>query len=187
MQDDVLGAVSLIFWTLTLVVLIKYVGIVMMANDDGEGGSVRWSCCRTYECMARVWGNVWRSCVVWRGVAWCGGVGWGGNRGMTLALVCSRPRQLLHSLAGGTFALYSLLCRKIGIKPHSTLNSGESQQMRALTSLSRTSSFLRGGTAGGTAGCGSSGDRPWWQFLSIRSSSVRRAMRRSRASQYMLW
>lgn len=37
MQDDILGAVSLIFWTLTLIVLVKYVGLALMADDDGEG------------------------------------------------------------------------------------------------------------------------------------------------------
>ncbi len=32
------GALSLIFWTLTLIVSVKYVLIVMRANNDGEGG-----------------------------------------------------------------------------------------------------------------------------------------------------
>lgn len=34
---DVMGAVSLIFWTLTLLALLKYVLIVLWANDNGEG------------------------------------------------------------------------------------------------------------------------------------------------------
>lgn len=34
---DVLGAVSCIFWTLTLLALLKYVLIVLWANDNGEG------------------------------------------------------------------------------------------------------------------------------------------------------
>ncbi len=34
----VMGAVSLVFWTLTLVVTFKYVLIVMRADNDGEGG-----------------------------------------------------------------------------------------------------------------------------------------------------
>ncbi|GAX81809.1 hypothetical protein CEUSTIGMA_g9237.t1 [Chlamydomonas eustigma] len=38
-QDDILGAISIIFWSLTLVALIKYVFIVLQANDQGEGGT----------------------------------------------------------------------------------------------------------------------------------------------------
>lgn len=37
-ETRVLGAVSLIFWTLTLIVSVKYVLIVMRADNDGEGG-----------------------------------------------------------------------------------------------------------------------------------------------------
>jgi KUP system potassium uptake protein len=35
---DVLGVLSLIFWTLTLVVSLKYVTVVMRADNHGEGG-----------------------------------------------------------------------------------------------------------------------------------------------------
>ena len=38
-HDDLLGAVSLIIWTLTLIVTIKYVFIVIRADDEGEGGT----------------------------------------------------------------------------------------------------------------------------------------------------
>jgi KUP system potassium uptake protein len=34
---DVLGALSLIFWTFTLIGLVKYVVIVLNADDNGEG------------------------------------------------------------------------------------------------------------------------------------------------------
>lgn len=37
--DDLLGALSLIIWTVTLMVTVKYVLIVLRANDDGEGGT----------------------------------------------------------------------------------------------------------------------------------------------------
>lgn len=37
-HDDVLCATSLIFWSITLVVLLKYVFIVLLADDNGEGG-----------------------------------------------------------------------------------------------------------------------------------------------------
>ena len=36
-KRDIYGAISLIFWTLTLVALIKYVLVVLRANDTGEG------------------------------------------------------------------------------------------------------------------------------------------------------
>ncbi|CAA0807332.1 Potassium transporter 7 [Striga hermonthica] len=38
-DEDVLGALSLVLYTLILISLIKYVCIVLWANDDGEGGT----------------------------------------------------------------------------------------------------------------------------------------------------
>ena len=35
---DVFGVVSLIFWSVTLIVSVKYIGILMRADNDGEGG-----------------------------------------------------------------------------------------------------------------------------------------------------
>ncbi|KAJ6326692.1 hypothetical protein OIU78_013723 [Salix suchowensis] len=37
-EDTVFGAFSLVFWTLTLFSLFKYVGFMLCANDNGEGG-----------------------------------------------------------------------------------------------------------------------------------------------------
>ncbi|WP_411834173.1 potassium transporter Kup [Pseudoxanthomonas mexicana] len=37
-HDTVLGVLSLVFWALTLVVTVKYVTIIMRADNDGEGG-----------------------------------------------------------------------------------------------------------------------------------------------------
>lgn len=37
-HDSVLGVLSLIIWTITLMITIQYVGLVMRANQDGEGG-----------------------------------------------------------------------------------------------------------------------------------------------------
>lgn len=37
-EPRVLGAASLVFWTLTLIVSLKYVLVVMRADNDGEGG-----------------------------------------------------------------------------------------------------------------------------------------------------
>jgi KUP system potassium uptake protein len=36
-EDDVLGALSLVLYTLILIPLVKYVLVVLWANDDGEG------------------------------------------------------------------------------------------------------------------------------------------------------
>ncbi|XP_043720918.1 potassium transporter 5-like [Telopea speciosissima] len=38
-NDDILGVLSIIFYTLTLLPLIKYVFIVLQANDNGDGGT----------------------------------------------------------------------------------------------------------------------------------------------------
>ena len=37
--NDLLGALSLIIWTLTLMVSVKYVLVVLRADDEGEGGT----------------------------------------------------------------------------------------------------------------------------------------------------
>ncbi len=37
-QDDVFGVISLMFWSITIIVSIKYVTILMRADNDGEGG-----------------------------------------------------------------------------------------------------------------------------------------------------
>jgi KUP system potassium uptake protein len=36
-SEDVLGVMSLIFWTMTLIILVKYVCIILRADDNGEG------------------------------------------------------------------------------------------------------------------------------------------------------
>ncbi|KAJ4727635.1 Potassium transporter [Melia azedarach] len=38
-EDDILGVLSLVFYTLTLIPLLKYVFIVLHANDNGGGGT----------------------------------------------------------------------------------------------------------------------------------------------------
>jgi KUP system potassium uptake protein len=36
-NEEIYGALSFVFWTLTLIPLIKYVTIVLRADDNGEG------------------------------------------------------------------------------------------------------------------------------------------------------
>jgi KUP system potassium uptake protein len=38
-QEDLVGALSIIIWTLTFMVTLKYVFVVLSADDDGEGGT----------------------------------------------------------------------------------------------------------------------------------------------------
>lgn len=38
-NEEIFGALSFVFWTLTLVPLLKYVFIVLRADDNGEGAS----------------------------------------------------------------------------------------------------------------------------------------------------
>ncbi|BAT04304.1 Os08g0206400 [Oryza sativa Japonica Group] len=38
-DEDVIGALSLIIYTLTLIPLMKYVFVVLRANDNGQGGT----------------------------------------------------------------------------------------------------------------------------------------------------
>jgi KUP system potassium uptake protein len=38
-NEEIYGVLSLVFWTLTLVTLLKYVLVVLRADDDGEGGT----------------------------------------------------------------------------------------------------------------------------------------------------
>ena len=36
-NEDVIGALSLVIYTLILIPLVKYVLVILWANDDGEG------------------------------------------------------------------------------------------------------------------------------------------------------
>jgi KUP system potassium uptake protein len=36
--EDVYGVISLMFWSITLIVSVKYIGVVMRADNEGEGG-----------------------------------------------------------------------------------------------------------------------------------------------------
>jgi KUP system potassium uptake protein len=38
-NEEIYGVLSLVFWTVTLITLLKYVLVVLPADDDGEGGT----------------------------------------------------------------------------------------------------------------------------------------------------
>jgi KUP system potassium uptake protein len=48
-DEDVIGALSLIIYTLTLIPLMKYVFVVLRANDNGQG-KISHSCNLTVIC-----------------------------------------------------------------------------------------------------------------------------------------
>ena len=37
--EDLVGALSIVIWSLTLIVTVKYTFIVLRADDDGQGGT----------------------------------------------------------------------------------------------------------------------------------------------------
>ena len=39
-EPDIFGVLSLVFWTLTVIVTLKYVTLIMRANNNGEGGTM---------------------------------------------------------------------------------------------------------------------------------------------------
>ena len=39
-EPDILGVLSLVFWTLTVIVALKYVTLIMRADNNGEGGTM---------------------------------------------------------------------------------------------------------------------------------------------------
>jgi KUP system potassium uptake protein len=38
MRPTVLGILSLVFWSLMIVITVKYVAVIMRADNEGEGG-----------------------------------------------------------------------------------------------------------------------------------------------------
>ena len=59
-EDDaeILGVLSLIFWTFTLVLLVKYAFIVLQADDNGEGTKtvmllLMYNCVRPVLCVCK--------------------------------------------------------------------------------------------------------------------------------------
>lgn len=80
-NEEIYGVLSFVFWTLTLVPLLKYVFIVLRADDNGEG--------------ERDFSQTRKSSK---------------NR---KSIICSFAYVQIFS--GGTFALYSLICRHVKV------------------------------------------------------------------------
>ncbi|KAL1919211.1 uncharacterized protein VTP21DRAFT_1903 [Calcarisporiella thermophila] len=55
-REEILGALSMIIWTLTLIVTIKYVFFVLRADDIGEGGTFA-----LYSLLSRYMNIAWRN------------------------------------------------------------------------------------------------------------------------------
>ena len=62
----VLGSLSLILWALTLSVTIKYVSVIMRADNEGEGGILAMFALAQRQCVA---GSLWSRMVVWLALA----------------------------------------------------------------------------------------------------------------------
>jgi KUP system potassium uptake protein len=64
--EAVLGALSLILWALTISVTIKYVSVIMRADNDGEGGILAMFALAQRQIIA---GSLWARVVVWLALA----------------------------------------------------------------------------------------------------------------------
>ena len=65
-SELVLGALSLILWALTISVTIKYVSVIMRADNDGEGGILAMFALAQRQIVA---GSLWARVVVWLALA----------------------------------------------------------------------------------------------------------------------
>ena len=65
-HQAVLGSLSLILWALTLSVTIKYITIIMRADNEGEGGILAMFALAQRHCVA---GSLWARMVVWLALA----------------------------------------------------------------------------------------------------------------------
>lgn len=95
-NEDVIGALSLVLYTLILIPLVKYVLVVLWANDDGEG----MLDVPSHEHLCR-------------------------QQALNIYVKICIPSRLFHIFfclvfEGGTFALYSLICRhaKVSLLPN---------------------------------------------------------------------
>jgi KUP system potassium uptake protein len=88
-KEDIIGALSLILYTLTAVPLIKYIFIVLRANDNGEGKP---------NLISPILGSSFSQFI------------WPRNH-----LITVLTWSVFVEITGGSFALYSLLCRYCNI------------------------------------------------------------------------
>jgi KUP system potassium uptake protein len=65
-SELVLGSLSLILWALTISVTIKYVSVIMRADNDGEGGILAMFALAQRQIIA---GSLWARVVVWLALA----------------------------------------------------------------------------------------------------------------------
>lgn len=118
-EHEIFGVFSLVFWTLTIIPLCKYIIFVLGADDNGEGAHVNPP---TIYCFKHL----------------INATDW--------VLIFSGSRADI-CFAGGTFALYSLLCRhsKMGLLKtdyvaHQCVSSNNST---ATTEQTRTSLLIK--------------------------------------------
>src|SRR6185437_15551030 len=61
-SEVVLGVLSLMLWALTISVTIKYVSVIMRADNDGEGGILAMFALAQRQIIA---GSLWARVTVW--------------------------------------------------------------------------------------------------------------------------
>lgn len=118
-DDEILGVLSFIFYTLTIIPVIKYVFIVLTADDNGEGECLYVSQnLRLAGSFVMCSGSWFLSIVLASGfmlaLRLCFSLAW-----FNLKERVSRGYFYCRG-TGGTFALYSLLCRhaKLSLLPN---------------------------------------------------------------------
>ena len=114
--ENVLGILSLVFWALTIVVTIKYVGFMLRADNKGEGGIMALMALalrnagegsrRRHHIDA---GSIWRRIVLWRRSHYAGHLGAFGGRGaggrhpgiqaLHNSIIIDRADRLVHDSA----------------------------------------------------------------------------------------
>lgn len=57
-DEEIFGVLSFIFWTITLIALFKYIFIVLLADDNGEGMTLSFLSIINYLSLI-TWSNLW--------------------------------------------------------------------------------------------------------------------------------
>ena len=61
-EATVLGVLSLVFWAIFVVVTLKYVSVIMRADNQGQGGVLALATLLCVACARVADGSRWRSC-----------------------------------------------------------------------------------------------------------------------------
>lgn len=120
-EEDFLGILSLIFWTLTMIGLVKYVFIVLQANDHGDGKHSNWPRCsfdkvQTWKCSrwmylyssSMFWLKIGRS--IWGLIIILGTLVNNMQEELLLFILCYVSMQILARMLGRSCKSMNLMC-----------------------------------------------------------------------------